>query len=474
MANTVETREQPNHGLKRQLHLRDLVFSQILVVVGSSWVGMAAGLGRAQAVVWIAAITLFYLPLAVSVYFLNREMPLEGGLYVWARQAFGDTGGFMTAFNIWAYALCSIATILFQIPSEASYMIGPSAAWLPENHIVVLTSLAFLVALLATAAYRGLELGKWIHNISGAAMLFVFALLIVTPAWAWLHHVPIQYAPLAMHLPKANLVSLALMGQMFGALSGLEYIAIMAGETNSPQRDIGRSVVIASPLIAIMFIFGTAAVVAFHEIHPAEAINYVAPIPQTLRYAFGDTGFASYVAGAAILLLQIRILGAASFLFTGVARLPMAAGWDHLIPAWFARLHPRYKTPVNSIWFCSAIVLALLVFASLGVHAAEAFEILNNASSELYALAYFAMFAIPIAGAATLRKRLPLWVSITSIIGFLATLFTFVLTAYPFVDVVNAKLYAAKILGTTLIANILGYLFYRSRKRAKEPTSPDN
>ena len=89
-----DTAAKPNDlHLSRQLALRDLVLTQILTVVGSSWVGIAAGLGRAQAVVWIAAMTLFYLPMAVSVYFLNREMPLEGGLYVWARTAFGMAAG---------------------------------------------------------------------------------------------------------------------------------------------------------------------------------------------------------------------------------------------------------------------------------------------------------------------------------------------------------------------------------------------
>src|SRR5580700_9408852 len=98
-----------SHGLARQLTLRDLVLTQILCVVGSSWVGVAAGLGRAQAVVWLSAMALFYLPMAVSVFYLNREMPLEGGLYVWARRAFGDTTGFLVAWNIWAYGLIVIA-----------------------------------------------------------------------------------------------------------------------------------------------------------------------------------------------------------------------------------------------------------------------------------------------------------------------------------------------------------------------------
>lgn len=453
-----------SHRLSRQLALRDLVLTQILTVVGSAWVGIAAGLGRAQAVVWIAAMTLFYVPMAVSVSYLNREMPLEGGLYVWARTAFGDAGGFMTAWNVWAYGLATIAAILFQIPKEFAYMVGPSAAWLPENHAAVYGMLTVLVGALALAAFRGLALGKWIHNVSGGAMLLVFALLIATPFWAVAHHAPIHYAPLAMHLPHADLVSLALMGQMFGALSGLEYVAILAGETKAPTRDIGRSVWIASPVICAMFIFGTGAVVAFHEMNPAAGIDYTAPIPQTLRVALGDSGLAGMLAGFAILLLQLRILGAASFIFAGVTRLPMTAGWDHLVPAWFSRLHPRYRTPTNSIWFAAGIISVLLVFASVGVKAAEAFQVLNNASSELYSLAYLAMFAIPIVGARVLRRRLPRWVAWTSGVGFLATAFTFLLTAYPFVDVVDSKIYAAKILGTTLVANVLGCGFYSGRR----------
>src|SRR3984885_8357033 len=50
--------------LPRQLNLRDLVLSQVLTVVGSAWVGIAAGLGHAQTVVWLLAFGTFYLPMA--------------------------------------------------------------------------------------------------------------------------------------------------------------------------------------------------------------------------------------------------------------------------------------------------------------------------------------------------------------------------------------------------------------------------
>ena len=451
--------------LKRQLGLRDLVLAQVLTVVGSSWVGIAAGVGQAQFLIWILAFAFFYAPMAIATYYLNREMPLEGGLYEWTRRSFGDGVGFMTAWNIWAYALSSIATILFQIPSEMAYMIGPAAAGLPENRMFVYALLLGIVALLTATGVRGLGLGKWIHNVSGAAIMLAFVLLLFAPLWVWLHGAPLHYTPFALHLPPTDLTSLSLLGQVLFAAAGLEYIAIMAGETKAASSAIGRSVVLATPIILSMFVLGTASVVSLHELHARTAINYVAPIPQALSLAFGEGGTAAVLGKAAILLLQIRILGAASFLFTGATRLPMTAGWDHLIPAWFTRLHPRYRTPTNSIYVTSAVIATMLVLGSAGVRAAEAFGVLNDASSEFYALAYLAMFLIPICGAKAVRERLPRWTAAACACGVVAILFVLVLNAYPFVAVESPGKFAVKILGTFALVNACGYGFYRMRRR---------
>ena len=451
------------HRLHRRLGLSDLVLTQILCVVGSSWVGVAAGLGRAQTLTWVAAMLLFYLPMAAAVIGLNREMPLEGGLYVWAHQAFGDLIGFLTAWNLWVYGIAVTATILYAIPTEIAYLIGPSAAWLPENHLASLTIVTATIAGVTFAALRGLELGKWIHNVGGMAILIVFAALILLPVWALARRMPVHWTPFALQLPPRNLHSFALFGQMlFGALCGLEYIAILAGESRHPSRSIGQSVWISSPIICAMFILGTGSVVAFAR--PGH-IDFIAPIPQTLRIAIGDTGTGNLFVMAAILLLEVRLLGASSYIFTGVTRLPMAAGWDHLVPEWFTRLHPRWRTPSNSILCTSALVFLLALLASVGVHAQEAFQILTNASLTHYELAYLAMFAIPLAGAAALRRRLPAWLKWFAVVGFCSTLFSLLISAYPFVDVVNARAYAAKILGTTFLSNLLGTTFYLRRKK---------
>jgi len=451
------------HALKRQLGVRDLVLAQVLCVVGSTWVGVAGGLGRAQALVWIAAMVLFYFPMAAVVVVLNDRMPLEGGLYVWAQRAFGDLGGFLTAWNLWVYGVAVTATILFAIPTELSYLIGPSAAWLPENHLASIGIVFVLVAVLTLTAVRGLELGKWIHNMGGIAIMTVFVALILLPLWGIWKHSITHGMDLALVPPPINLRSMALFGQMLvGALSGLEYIAIFAGESRQPAKSIAKSVWISSPIICLMFILGTSSVVVFAR---PDHIDFIAPIPQTLRIALGNSGLGNWLAVAAILLVQIRLLGAASYLFTGVTRLPMAVGWDALVPRWFTSLHPVWRTPVNSILCMSALVMALVVFGSLGVHAQEANQVLSNASLTHYELMYMAMFAIPIVGVATVRKGLPWWLKWVAGMGFVATLYAFLISVYPFVDVVDPMAYAVKIAGTVVVSNLIALGFFVMRKR---------
>src|SRR5262249_46536746 len=152
-----------------------------------------------------------------------------------------------------------------------------------------------------------------------------------------------------------TLFSLNVFGKMaMGALSGFEYVAVMAGETRNPERSIGRATLIAAPIIALMFILGTSSVLAFVPIHD---INLIGPIPQVLRIGVGASGVGSLIALLAIFSLTVRTVANTSIIFTGNTRMPLVAGWDRLLPAWFTRLHPRFRTPVNSIFFCGFVAI---------------------------------------------------------------------------------------------------------------------
>ena len=84
-----------------------------------------------------------------------------------------------------------------------------------------------------------------------------------------------------------------------GALTGFEYIAILAGETRAPARNFGRSVIIAAPIIAVMFILGTSSVLAF--VTP-DKVDLIGPIPQVLGLGSRALGIAAGVSGLILLL----------------------------------------------------------------------------------------------------------------------------------------------------------------------------
>jgi len=447
-------------GLRKQLGLADLVLAQVLCVVGSSWVGIAAKLGRAHVAFWVGAMLLFYVPLAAVVIWLNRLMPLEGGLYQWAKLGFGDLAGFMTAWNLWVYAVIVAGAIIFVVPTDIAYMMGPAAAWLPASKLGTLLLTGTVMAAIALAAIRGLDVSKWLHNAGSILIMLAYGILLTLPLWAPVR--PVRYEAVPWSPPKPGWFSLAVFGQMtVGALSGFEYVAILAGECRSAARSIGQSVMISAPVICLMFILGTSSVLAFVGGQP---INVIGPIPQAMRAGFGTSGVGARVAPFAIGLVLARAIAAASLIFTGLTRLPMTAGWDHLTPAWFARLDPRRGTPVNSILFVAVLVMALILMSMLGVKEQEASQLLANASIAHYALAYVGLFALPLVGRAALRAKLPLWVKIAALAGLVSSLVSLAIAVYPIVDVTSRLAYAAKICAVVLVANGVGVLIYRARR----------
>src|SRR5436853_129484 len=362
--------EQQSAALKKPLGLRDLVLTQILFVVGSSWVGTAAKLGHAHLFFWLLAIVLFYLPQAAVVIYLSRVMPLEGGIYQWAKLAFSEFAGFMVAWNLWLLSIMVIALGGMFVTTNISYAIG--------------------------------------------------------------------------------------------AVSGFEYVAILAGEPRSPARDIGRSVLIASPVIALAFIFGTSSVLAFIGNKP---IDLIGPVPQTLRLGLPFFPIASAIASIAIILMTVRTIASTSVHVTGSSRLPMVAGWDRLLPSWFSRLHPKFKPPINSVIFVAALTLTIAIASQIGAGIQEAFQLVDNASNVFYGIVYAMLFAIPLIGAARIRSSAGIWLRIAAGCGFIVSLTAIFFTVYPIIDVPSKLMFAVKIIAVTAVANAIGAAIFALRSR---------
>src|ERR1700741_1071934 len=148
--------EAHSASLKKELGVRDLALTQILFIVGLTWIGVAGKLGPSHVVFWLLALVLFYLPSAAVVIYLNRLMPLEGGLYQWAKLGFNQTVGFMLAWNLWLYVIVFTSEIGLQVATYLSYAIGPSAAWMVGNNWFVALSSAVILSLMVVASTIGL------------------------------------------------------------------------------------------------------------------------------------------------------------------------------------------------------------------------------------------------------------------------------------------------------------------------------
>jgi len=460
--------ESHSAALRKPLGLSDLVLTQIVFVVGGSWVGTAAKLGPSHLAFWLLAIALFYIPQAAVVIYLNRRMPLEGGLYQWAKLGFNEFAGFMTAWNLWLLAFTVMALLGLVVTTNIAYALGEHAGWMQESKWVVALVSCILTVTLVAASIRGLSLGKWVHNLGGIIMLVTYGALIVLPFIALARGELKEYHPFKVVAPAWSAFNLNIFTKMvLGALSGFEYVAILAGECRAPARNIGRSVIVAAPIIALMFILGTSSVLAFTG---GEHVDLIGPVPQTLSIGFRSFPIVGLIVSVAILLLAMRSIALMSIYLSGSSRLPMVAGWDRLLPAWFTRLHSRYKTPVNSIIFVGAITVLFSLASLIGTGAQEAFQLVDNAASVFYGIAYVVMFAIPLIGAKSISREAPVWLGVTAIVGLIVSFLAIGFTIFPIIGVTSRILFAAKIIAVTVIGNAIGVAIYAlgdKRRRAE-------
>ena len=453
-------------ALHKSLTIGDLVFAQILFIVGLQWVGVAAKQGPAHVVFWLIAVALFYLPSAAVAVWLTRAMPLEGGLYQWAKLGFNEFAGFIVAWNLWLFSILNMTNIGLQFTQYLGYIFGPDVASLMANNQVIALATAVLVVALVGITIVGLQVGRWVHTVGGILMLTVFAMIIAVP---WLNVANgslAEFHPLQASAPVLSLFSLNLLGKMgFGAFAGFEYVAIHAGECRDPVRSITRATLIAAPIVVFMFILGTSSVLGMI---PMDDIDLIAPIPQLLRAGFGPLGAVAAIVPLTLSAMIAIRFAQASVNFAGSTRLPMVAGWDSLLPAWFTRLDEKYKTPRNSILFVGAATFALSSLGLVGVGKQEAFQLLWNSAGIFYGLTYLAMFAVPLFGLRRAPVQPPWWIKLCAVSGLAMTLLYVTLSVLPIIPVGSRTLFALKITGLIVVTNLLGLALYASGRRSSQ------
>jgi amino acid transporter len=322
-------------------------------------------------------------------------------------------------------------------------------------------------------AHVGLRVGKWVTNVGSAVTVVVIAFLALLPVFRVGHFVADGYHPVRAVMPPLTLFSFSVFSKMtFGALCGFEYAAIFAGESRNPARNLTRAIFISAPIIALLYIFGTSAILAY--VSP-DQVDVIGTIPQALRIATGNSPLGAVIVPLAIVFLLTNYLSSFSLGFAANARLPMCAGWDHLLPEWFTRLNPKHRTPINSILFLGGVTLAVSVAVLIGVGQQEAFELLQIWAFAFYGLAYIALFAIPLFVPRSHTLAAPTWLRVLAVPGLLLTLLYIAMSVVPIIPVASEGAYITKTVAVLLIGNLAALALYRfrpNRRSHSEASAP--
>jgi len=191
-----------------------------------------------------------------------------------------------------------------------------------------------------------------------------------------------------------------------------------------------------------------------------------------LAAAFGGGGATSGVdwglvlGRGTILMLAAALVAQFVVLVAETSRLPLVAGWDGIMPAWFTRLDPRWKTPTRSLLVIVLVCIGMGLVSIVGTGAQEAFQLLVGAANILYGVNYLLMFAIPLVVGRRFASVPGIWVKLAAVSGLSITLLAMGFNLLPIVDVTSRLAFALKVGGVAVLLNLVGMLLYWRGSRA--------
>lgn len=436
-------------ALKRELGLRDVALFAMACVVSARWIPIAAHAGPSSVALWLLAAVFFMAPLTVAVAALATKYPAAGGLYLWTREDFGPWHGFLSFWVYWIGIAFLFPTAALLYVRVGFAMFGPVFARLGNNRFYLLAATVALIWMALGSNIIGLKVGKWTENIGGLATWAV-GLLLVAVAWkVWTRRgsaTPIHI------LPRWSWGTVNFWAAIAYALSGMECLGMMAGEIRDPGRTVRRGGWIASAFAVAFYISATIAFLVVLSPEHISELNGFAEVGDSAGILFHAVWLSPLIA----VLVLAGGLGFVGGVGTAVSRLPFAAGVDHLLPAAFGKVHPRWGTPYLSILALGLLATLLLVLYQLGDSVRVAYDELISLMVITGFLPYFYIFG----SAWKAGKRLSV------ISGGAMTVLALSCSVLPPNEITNVWLFEGKLAVGTLAVVLSAWLVYRRRRQA--------
>src|SRR6201993_2891975 len=156
----------------------DVLLFNIATVLGPRWIAAAGHNGTSSISLWLLAAVLFFVPMAMVINELSSRFPEEGGLYVWAKEAFGDFHGFVAGWTYWVYTIFYFPGLLLASTAMAAYVGGSKVTFLAENRTFLLVGSFLMLALAVWLNIIGLHIGKWLQNAGGVGTYVPLMMLV--------------------------------------------------------------------------------------------------------------------------------------------------------------------------------------------------------------------------------------------------------------------------------------------------------
>jgi amino acid transporter len=452
----------------------DVLLFNIATVLGPRWVAAAAHNGTSSVSLWLIAAIFFFVPTAMVINELSSRFPEEGGLYVWAKEAFGDFHGFVAGWNYWIYTVFYFPGLLLASAAMSAYVVGENGAALAQDRTFLLAvSLAYLVVAVVLNII-GLNIGKWLQNAGGLSTYLPLLILVAIAGILYARRGSITHFTAVNMLPVWNWDTVNFWSQIAFAFTGLELVSAMSAEVRDPQRTLPRAVFAAGALIALMYIIGTVSVLAL--VPPADVSTTSGVFHAITAGAIVlKIGFLGILAA---ILVTVGNAGGVGSTVAGIARVPFVVGIDRYLPDAFGKIHPRWKTPYISIIVQAVASGAILLVSQINESTRGAYQVLIDAAIILYFIPFLYMYAAAIKlGSRKDRLENPravlipggkIGVWLASGIAFVVTLISIVVSLLPPGDSSDRRLFQIKVVGWTVGAMALGLVLYYRGALAKK------
>jgi glutamate:GABA antiporter len=463
----------PKKQLRRVLGFWDVLLFNIATVLGPRWIAAAGHNGTSSISLWILAALLFFVPTAFVITELSTRFPHEGGLYVWAKEAFGDFHGFVAGWTYWIYTVYYFPGLLLASASMAAYIGGPSHANLGQNRAFLVIGAVLLLFIAVFFNIIGLNIGKWLQNAGGAATYIPLVVLVCIGAWIWHLHGSATHFTLANMMPTWNMATVNFWPQIAFAFTGLELVSAMSEEMKDPHRTLPRAIWGAGISIALIYIVGTFAVLALVSPGQVDPLNGVFQ-SITTGSTLVKLGFVGILAA---LLVTVGNAGGVGSTVAGIARVPFVVGIDRYLPKAFGKIHPKWRTPYISILVQAALSCIVLLLAQIQATAITAYQIVVDAGIILYFIPFLYMYAAVIKLAYRKDRaaspnvvlipggKIGVWIA--GSLGFLVMLLGIALSFIPPGEEANKLAFLIKLVGGTTATIAIGLFLYWRGARGK-------